>query len=128
MSKPEPPRLQSGELLGLGQAPKLPAGSVEVRGAELAQYRVTSGYRLFLSPQGKFYLVEDATADGSDGIVGLHLGVFPPGARVVDPSSVGVSIVPRGFAVIMAADGQILLSPSTPEARQQVLSITENTQ
>ena len=113
----------SGELLGLGRVDGLPPGSILVTGESLARFRVEPGYRLYLSPEGKFYLVEDTAASGSAGL-DLNLGELPAGSRVVDPASVGVSIVPRGFAVVQTPQGQILLSPMTPEAASSVRSLT----
>ena len=113
----------SGELLGLGRVDGLPAGSIQVRGESLARFRVEPGYSLYLSPEGTFYLVEDSTALGSAGL-DLNLGELPAGSRIVDPASVGVSIVPRGFAVVQTPNGRVLLSPLTPEAARSVQSLT----
>lgn len=109
----------SGELLGLGRVDGLPPGSIQVTGEALARFRVEPGYRLYLAPDGTFYLVEDSAATGSGGL-DLNLGQLPPGSRVVDPTTVGVSIVPRGFAVVQTPKGQVLLSPMTPEAARAV--------
>ncbi len=102
----------SGEIVGLQPvASGLPAGSVEVVGAELARFRVNPGVRLYRAPSGKFFYVEDPTAPGSVG-ANLVYGQAPEGSVAVDPLSVGVTEVPEGFAVVRGPDGRLYLAPA----------------
>ena len=102
----------SGEIVGLQPfASGLPAGSVEVVGAELARFRVNPGVRLYRAPSGKFFYVEDPTAPGSIG-ADLIFGQAPEGSVVVDPGSVGVTEVPVGFTVVRGPDGRLYLTPN----------------
>ncbi|MAV47742.1 MAG: hypothetical protein CBC49_005770 [Alphaproteobacteria bacterium TMED89] len=105
------PAPTSGEIVGLKPVPEgLPAGSVEVVGAELARFRVNPGVRLYRAPSGKYYYVEDPTARGSAG-ADLVYGIAPEGSHVVDAASVGITEVPDGFSVVRALDGQLYLAP-----------------
>ena len=111
--KPKPPVLASGEILGLELVPSgLPAGSVEVVGAELAKFRVNPGIRLYRAPNGKYYYIEDPTALGSKGSK-LTFGEVPEGSKVVHPAGVGVTSVPDGFVVLRGPDEKLYLAPAS---------------
>ena len=103
----------SGEIVGLQPVPEgLPAGSVEVVGPELAQYRVNPGIRLYRAPSGKFYYVKDPTAPGSLG-ADVVASKAPSGSVVVDPASVGVTSVTDGFVLVRGPDGRLYLAPAS---------------
>ena len=100
----------SGEILGLGRVPTgLPTGSREVVGEDLARFTVKPGVRLYRSPDGGYYYVNDPTAPGSPGLPKLH-GAAPQGTRIVDPSAVGVEWVPPGMMVVKTPDGRLFLT------------------
>lgn len=109
---PKAPVIPSGEIIGRELATGgLPAGSVEVVGAELARFRVNPGIRLFKAPSGKFYYIEDERAPGSKG-ARLTFGEVPEGSEVVHPASVGVTSVPEGFVIVLGPDSQLYLAPA----------------